>query len=134
MIAVDGVSFAISPGEILGIIGESGAGKSVTGHAVVGLIDPPGEITGGSIELDGRRIDNLAPAALRLLRGREIGMIFQDPLTSLNPVMKIGQQLVETLCAHHVLDKTQARARALDLLHEVGVPAAESRFRLTSLH
>src|SRR5438552_6809371 len=88
--AIDGISFDIARGEILGVVGESGAGKSVTGLAVIGLIDPPGRIAGGEIRLAGNRIDNLDPDAMRKLRGRQIGMIFQDPLTSLDPLYRIG--------------------------------------------
>ena len=85
--AIDGVSFDIAPGEVLGVVGESGAGKSVTGSAVIGLIDPPGRIAGGEVRLSGQRIDNLAHEDMRRLRGKRIGMIFQDPLTSLNPLL-----------------------------------------------
>ena len=95
--AVSGISFAISPGEVLGVVGESGAGKSVTGAAVIGLIDPPGRIAGGEIRLGGRRIDNLPYEAMRKIRGREIGAVFQDPLTSLNPLYTIGRQLVDQI-------------------------------------
>src|SRR2546428_11943137 len=94
--AVSGISFAIAPGEVLGVVGESGAGKSVTGSAIIGLIDPPGRIAGGQIRLAGRRIDNLASELMRRVRGREIGAIFQDPLTSLNPLYTVGRQLTET--------------------------------------
>src|SRR5262252_8437104 len=102
--AVNGISFAISPGEVLGVVGESGAGKSVTGAAVIGLVDPPGRIAGGEIRLGGRRIDNLPYEAMRKVRGREIGAVFQDPLTSLNPLYTIGRQLVETIRTHLPLD------------------------------
>ena len=95
LVAVDGVSLTIAPGEVLGVVGESGAGKSLTGAAVIGLIDPPGRIGAGEISLAGRRIDNLPPEALRRIRGREIGAVFQDPLTSLNPLYTIGRQLIE---------------------------------------
>src|SRR4030088_370975 len=95
--AIDGVSFDIAKGEVLGVVGESGAGKSVTGLAVIGLIDPPGRISGGEIYLSGMRIDNLSAEELRRIRGKRIGMIFQDPLTSLNPLHRIGDQLVETI-------------------------------------
>src|SRR5690606_12247996 len=98
--AIDGVSFDIAPGEVLGVVGESGAGKSVTGAAVIGLIEPPGRIAGGEIRLKGERIDNLPPEALRRVRGKRIGMIFQDPLTSLNPLYTVGEQLVETIRTH----------------------------------
>src|SRR5439155_11162654 len=126
--AVDDVSFEIAPGEILGVVGESGAGKSVTGAAIIGLIDPPGRIAGGQVRLEGRRIDDLAPEAMRRIRGKKIGAVFQDPLTSLNPLYTIGRQLVETVTAHLDLAPAAARARALALLSEVGIPAPERRF------
>src|SRR5207244_11516952 len=126
--AVSGISFAISPGEVLGVVGESGAGKSVTGAAVIGLIDPPGRIARGEVRLGGRRIDNLPYEARREVRGREIGAVFQDPLTSLNPLYTIGRQLVETIRTHLDLDAAAARDRALALLREVGIAAAETRF------
>ena len=125
--AIDDVSFDIAKGEVLGVVGESGAGKSVTGLAVIGLIDPPGRMTGGEIHLAGLRIDNLAPEALRRIRGKRIGMIFQDPLTSLNPLYRIGDQLVETIRTHLDLSENSARRRAIELLAEVGIPAPEKR-------
>ena len=128
LVAVDGVSFSIAPGEVLGVVGESGAGKSLTGAAVIGLIDPPGRIGAGAVLLDGRRIDNLSVEALRRIRGREIGAIFQDPLTSLNPLYTIGRQLVETIATHLELTPAAARKRALELLGEVGITAPKRRF------
>ncbi|AWM85854.1 ABC transporter ATP-binding protein [Microvirga sp. 17 mud 1-3] len=125
--AIDGISFDIGRGEVLGVVGESGAGKSVTGSAVIGLIDPPGRIAGGEILLDGRRIDNLPPEEMRRIRGKRIGMIFQDPLTSLNPLYTVGEQLVETIRTHMPLSASGARKRAIDLLAEVGIPAPERR-------
>lgn len=125
--AVDDVSFAIAPGEVLGVVGESGAGKSLTGAAIIGLLEPPGRIAGGEILLNGRRIDNLPYEALRKIRGREIGAIFQDPLTSLNPLYTIGRQLVETIQTHLDMSETSARDRAVKLLEEVGIPAARER-------
>jgi len=125
--AIDDVSFDIAKGEVLGVVGESGAGKSVTGLAVIGLIDPPGRMTGGEIHLAGLRIDNLAPEALRRIRGKRIGMIFQDPLTSLNPLYRVGDQLVETIRTHLDLSENSARRRAIELLAEVGIPAPEKR-------
>jgi len=127
LVAVDGVSFSIAGGEVLGVVGESGAGKSLTGAAIIGLIDPPGRISGGEIHLDGRRIDNLPPAAMRHVRGREIGVVFQDPLTSLNPLYTIGRQIEETISTHLPLTRKQARDRALELLGEVGIAAAHRR-------
>ncbi len=125
--AIDGVSFDIAKGEVLGVVGESGAGKSVTGSAVIGLIDPPGRIAGGEIWLSGTRIDNLSPEEMRKVRGRRIGMIFQDPLTSLNPLYRVGEQLIETIQTHTNLSAAAARKRAIDLLVEVGIPAPERR-------
>jgi len=125
--ALDGVTFDIAPGEILGMVGESGAGKSLTGTAVIGLLDPPGRIAGGEIHLSGQRIDNLPAEAMRKLRGRRIGAIFQDPLTSLHPLLKVGDQIVETIVTHLPVSRAEARKRALDLLKEVGIPAAETR-------
>jgi len=104
--ALDGVSFSIAPGEVLGVVGESGAGKSITGLAIIGLLEPPGRISAGEVRLEGRRIDNLPPEEMRKLRGRRIGVIFQDPLTSLNPLYTIGRQL----------------------LGEVGIPAPAARY------
>jgi peptide/nickel transport system ATP-binding protein len=125
--AVDDISLAIEPGEIMGVVGESGAGKSMTGMAVLGLLEPPGRIAGGEIRLAGRRIDDLDERGLQRVRGRQIGAIFQDPLTSLNPLFSIGDQLVETIRFHTDLDAAAARTRALALLREVGIPAAENR-------
>ncbi len=125
--AVNGISLSVEAGEILGIVGESGAGKSITGRAVMGLIEPPARIAGGEIRLEGRRIDNLDQRAMRHIRGAKIGAIFQDPLTSLNPVLTIGSQLVETIRAHLDVSPGQARERALLLLREVGIPAPELR-------
>jgi peptide/nickel transport system ATP-binding protein len=113
---------------VLGVVGESGAGKSLTGAAVIGLIDPPGRIGAGEVLLKGRRIDNLSPEALRRIRGREIGAVFQDPLTSLNPLYTIGRQLIETITTHLDLSPSAAKARAIELLGEVGIPAPKRRF------
>lgn len=125
--AIDGISFDIGKGEVLGVVGESGAGKSVTGSAVIGLIDPPGRIAGGEIRLSGMRIDNLPPEEMRRVRGKRIGMIFQDPLTSLNPLYRISEQLIETIRTHTNLSTSGARKRAIDLLAEVGIPAPDKR-------
>jgi peptide/nickel transport system ATP-binding protein len=127
LLALDDVSFSIAPGEILGVVGESGAGKSLTGAAIIGLLEPPGRVAGGQILLDGQRIDNLPAEAMRQIRGKRIGAIFQDPLTSLNPLYTIGRQLVETIQVHLGLDAASARARAVDLLRSTGIPAAEQR-------
>lgn len=127
LLALDDISFDIAPGEILGVVGESGAGKSLTGSAIIGLLDPPGRVTGGEIRLAGRRIDNLPYEAMRQVRGRSIGAIFQDPLTSLDPLYTVGQQLVETIRTHLPLGAAEARRRAVHLLQETGIPAAEER-------
>jgi peptide/nickel transport system ATP-binding protein len=127
LVAVHDVSFEIAPGEVLGVVGESGAGKSLTGAAIIGLIDPPGRIAAGEIRLAGRRIDNLPYETMRAVRGREIGAVFQDPLTSLNPLYTIGRQLIETIRTHLPMSETDARQRAVDLLEEVGIPAAARR-------
>ncbi len=127
LLAVDRVSFAIARGEVLGLVGESGAGKSLTGLAILGLLEPPARIAGGAIRLEGHRIDNLPERALRAIRGRKIAAIFQDPMTALNPLLTIGRQLEETIRVHLPLDRRAARARALALLREVGIPDPERR-------
>ena len=127
LVAVDDVSFEIKAGEVLGVVGESGAGKSLTGAAIIGLLEPPGRISGGAVRLAGKRIDNLAQEQIRQIRGREIGMVFQDPLTSLNPLFRIGEQLIETLQTHTDLDEKSARKQAIDWLAEVGIPSPEVR-------
>jgi len=125
--ALDDVSFSIAPGEILGVVGESGAGKSLPGAAIIGLLEPPGRVAGGQILLEGQRIDQLTGEAMRQVRGRQIGAIFQDPLTSLNPLYSIGRQLIETIQTHLKLSHAQARQRAIELLQDTGIPAAEQR-------
>lgn len=124
---LDDVSFDIAPGEILGVVGESGAGKSMTGAAVIGLIEPPGRISAGAVQLRGERIDTLRGEDLRRIRGRRIGSIFQDPLTSLNPVYTVGRHLVETIRTHLPVSEKEAEARALALLEEVEIPQARER-------
>ena len=125
--ALDDISFEIAPGEILGVVGESGAGKSLTGAAIIGLLEPPGRIGGGQILLEGQRIDNLPYEAMRHIRGRKIGAIFQDPLTSLNPLYTVGRQLIETIQTHLPVSPAEARQRAISLLQDTGIPAAEQR-------
>jgi peptide/nickel transport system ATP-binding protein len=125
--ALDGVSLTIAPGEILGVVGESGAGKSLTGAAIIGLLDPPGRIASGEIHLAGERIDQYSEDQLRGIRGRRIGAIFQDPLASLDPLYSIGHQLIETIRTHLPLTAGQARQRAIELLEETGIPAAAER-------
>jgi peptide/nickel transport system ATP-binding protein len=125
--ALDRISFDIAPGEILGVVGESGAGKSLTGAAIIGLLEPPGRIASGEILLEGQRIDNLSHDQMRHVRGRRIGAIFQDPLTSLNPLYSIGRQLIETIRTHLPVSEQEARARAISLLQDTGIPAAAQR-------
>ena len=127
LVAVDGVSFDVAAGEVVGIVGESGAGKSLTGAAIIRLLEAPGRIAGGEVRLQGERIDNLSDDAMRRVRGRRIGMVFQDPLTSLNPLYTVGRQIIETVRAHADVTETDARARALDLLQSVGIPGAGQR-------
>jgi peptide/nickel transport system ATP-binding protein len=127
LLAVDDISLSIAPGEVLGVVGESGAGKSLTGAAIIGLLEPPGRIAAGEVKLNGLRIDNLPYDEMRKVRGREIGAIFQDPLTSLNPLYTVGQQIVETITTHLHMSAAQARRRAIDLLLATGIPAADRR-------
>ena len=127
LVAIDDVSFTISAGEVLGVVGESGAGKSMTGAAIIGLLEPPGRIAAGEILLDGRRIDNLRYEDMRRIRGKEIGAIFQDPLTTLNPLYTVGRQLAETMTTHLPINPAEARKRAIGWLDLVGIPAAAQR-------
>jgi peptide/nickel transport system ATP-binding protein len=125
--AVQDIDLDIMPGEVLGMVGESGAGKSMTGNAIIGLIEPPGRIARGEVRLKGQRIDNLPPDEMRAIRGRRIGMIFQDPLTSLNPLYRISDQLVETIRTHLPMSREAALKRAIQLLDDVGIPDAARR-------
>jgi peptide/nickel transport system ATP-binding protein len=125
--AIDGVSFDIAPGEILGVVGESGAGKSLTGASIIGLLEPPGRIASGSITLQGERIDQYNNDQMRHIRGRKIGAIFQDPLTSLNPLYTVGRQITETIQAHLPVSDEEAQQRAVRLLQDTGIPAAAER-------
>lgn len=127
LVALDDVSFSISAGEVLGVVGESGAGKSMTGAAIIGLLEPPGRIAGGEILLDGKRIDNLRYDDMRRIRGKDIGAIFQDPLTTLNPLYTVGRQLAETMTTHLPITPAEARKRAIGWLDLVGIPAAAQR-------
>ncbi len=124
---VDDVSFKINAGEIVGVVGESGAGKSITGAAIIGLLERPAGIAGGTVSLLGQRIDNLPLKELRKIRGSQIGTIFQDPLTSLNPLQRIGDQLAETALAHLPVSRSEARDLALAALEDVGIPGAAQR-------
>ncbi|MBX9794014.1 MAG: ABC transporter ATP-binding protein [Burkholderiaceae bacterium] len=125
--ALDEVSFGVAPGEVLGVVGESGAGKSLTGAAITGLLEAPGRVTAGRIVYDGQRIDRLPDEAMRRLRGRQIGSIFQDPLTALNPLYTVGRQLIETIRTHLPLTEVEAMQRAVQLLEETGITGAAQR-------
>ncbi|RYF34701.1 MAG: ABC transporter ATP-binding protein [Comamonadaceae bacterium] len=125
--AIDDISFDIAPGEILGVVGESGAGKSLTGASIIGLLEPPGRVASGQILLEGQRIDQLDHQQMRHIRGKRIGAIFQDPLTSLNPLYTVGRQLTETIRSHLPVNEAEARRRAISLLEDTGIPAAAQR-------
>lgn len=126
--AVDDLSLVIAPGEIHALVGESGAGKSTVGNCIMGLLDPPGRIAGGQISVAGRALDTATGRIEGLRPGRDIGAIFQDPMTALNPLFTIGQQLCETMAFHLGLRRAQARERALDLMRAVEIPEPEKRF------
>lgn len=127
--AVAGVSFTVASGEILGLVGESGSGKSVTGFSIMGLIDPPGRIRSGQVRYRGRNLLELPEDELRGLRGNEITMVFQDPMMTLNPVLRIDTQITEAIHAHSKVSTAEAQQRALQALAEVGIPAPEERLR-----
>jgi peptide/nickel transport system ATP-binding protein len=125
--SVDGISFHVNKGEVLGLVGESGSGKSVTGFSIMGLIDPPGRITEGSIKLNGKELVGLSDEEMRKVRGREVAMIFQDPMMTLNPVLRIDTQMIEAITAHEKVSEKAARARARDALAKVGIPSPDER-------
>ncbi|MGH6816677.1 MAG: ABC transporter ATP-binding protein [Hyphomicrobiaceae bacterium] len=125
--AVDGVSFTLRQGEVLGLVGESGSGKSVTGLSLLGLVDPPGRIVAGSVTLAGRELVGLPESELRTVRGRDIAMVFQDPMTTLNPVLTVGRQLELAIAAHERVSKAAARARSIAMLTKVGIADAAHR-------
>ncbi len=127
--AVDGISFSMNEGERLGVVGESGSGKSVTAASIMGLIDPPGAIVGGEIRFRGRDLVSLSEREMQRIRGREIAIIFQDPMTALDPVFTIGSQMTETLRIHRNMTKKEARTVAIDTLRDVHIPSPEKRFR-----
>jgi oligopeptide/dipeptide ABC transporter ATP-binding protein len=127
--AVRNVSFDLYPGETLGIVGESGCGKSVTALSIMGLVQRPGKVVGGQILLKGQDLLTLTPDEMREIRGRDVAMIFQDPLSSLNPVLQVGFQIEEAMAAHHKFDKSTARSRTVELLTQVRIPAAASRVK-----
>ena len=127
--AVDGVDLSLQPGEILGLVGESGSGKSITGFSLIGLIDAPGRIAGGDIRFDGVDLRQASAQTLRQLRGRDIAMIFQDPMMTLNPVLRIDTQMIEAIQAHQRVSRHAARQRARDVLSMVGIPSPDERLR-----
>jgi oligopeptide/dipeptide ABC transporter ATP-binding protein len=128
LIAVDDVSFSVKPGQTVGIVGESGCGKSVTSLSIMGLIpNPPGKIVGGEILFKGKNLVGLSPHEMRKIRGNQISMIFQEPMTSLNPVFTIGNQIMEAVILHQKLSKAQAKEKAIEMLRLVGIPAPERR-------
>ena len=127
--AVDGVSFTVDRGQIMGLVGESGSGKSVTGFSIIGLVDPPGRVVGGEIRFNGEDLRQAEAERLRDLRGNRIAMIFQDPMMTLNPVLRIDTQMIETILAHERVDQATARARARDALGQVGIPSPEERLK-----
>ncbi|WEX09301.1 ABC transporter ATP-binding protein [Chelativorans sp. AA-79] len=125
--AVDGVSFTLERGEVLGLVGESGSGKSVTGFSLIGLVDEPGRVVEGSVRYQGRELIDLSPRELRRIRGREIAMVFQDPMMTLNPVLSIATQMRLAIEAHERVSKAAARARSVEVLARVGIPSPEAR-------
>lgn len=125
--AIDDVSFTVSAGEVLGLVGESGSGKSVTGFSILKLIDPPGQVAAGQLLFKGQDLMGLDEAAMRCLRGNQIAMIFQDPMMTLNPVLRIDTQMIETVLAHDNVSRAEARARSRDALGMVGIPSPEER-------
>ncbi|MGI9384721.1 MAG: ABC transporter ATP-binding protein [Methyloligellaceae bacterium] len=128
--AVDGLSFTVSRGEVMGLVGESGSGKSVTGFSIIGLVDPPGEVVGGRVLFNGQDLVGLDEERMRKLRGNRIAMIFQDPMMTLNPVLRIDTQMIETVKAHDTSVKDdEARARARDVLGQVGIPSPDERLK-----
>ena len=128
--AVDGVSFTVGRGEVMGLVGESGSGKSVTGFSIIGLVDPPGEVVGGQVLFNGENLLELDEERMRKLRGNRIAMIFQDPMMTLNPVLRIDTQMIETLKAHDAgIKDDEARARARDVLGQVGIPSPDERLK-----
>jgi peptide/nickel transport system ATP-binding protein len=127
--AVDGVDLRLGAGEILGLVGESGSGKSITGFSLIGLIDEPGRVVEGHLRFEGRELRDATPKQLRHLRGKDIAMIFQDPMMTLNPVLRVDTQMIEAIRAHRKVSKAEARKRALQVLTMVGIPAPEERLR-----
>ncbi len=127
--AVNGISLTINKGEVVGIVGESGSGKSVTGFSIMGLVDPPGRVAGGSIKFKGRELVGQSEAEWRSFRGNEVAMIFQDPMMTLNPVLRIDTQMIEAIRAHEKVSKSEARRRCVETLAMVGIPSPEERIK-----
>jgi peptide/nickel transport system ATP-binding protein len=127
--AVDDVSFTVERGKVLGLVGESGSGKTVTGFSILGLVDPPGRIVGGQILFQGRDLAQLSEEEMRDLRGNRIAMIFQDPMMTLNPVLRVDTQMIETVLAHRKVSREEARQRARDALGMVGIPSPDERLK-----
>jgi len=127
--AVNDVSFSIGPGEVLGLVGESGSGKSMTGYSIMGLVDPPGRIVGGKIIFKGRDLVGMSAEEMRQLRGNRIAMVFQDPMMTLNPVLRIDVQMIEAILAHERVSRAAALDRSREALTKVGIPSPESRLR-----
>lgn len=125
--AVNDISYSLDYGEVIGIVGESGSGKSVSSYAIMGLIDSPGKVKEGTIEFDGKKLLELDEKAMQSVRGNEISMIFQDPMTSLNPVFKVGNQLMEAIIKHQKVSKKEAKEKAIEMLRLVGIPSPEKR-------
>jgi peptide/nickel transport system ATP-binding protein len=132
--AVDDVNLRLEPGRILGLVGESGSGKSMTGYSIMGLIDPPGRIVAGSIRLKGRELTGLDEAAWRRLRGDRVAMIFQDPMMTLNPVLRIDTQMIEAVLAHRAVSRESALARCREALVRVGIPSPDERLEAYPHH
>jgi len=127
--AVDDVSFTLARGEVLGLVGESGSGKSITGYSIMGLVDPPGRVVEGSVRLDRRELTTLDAESLRALRGNRVAMIFQDPMMTLNPVLRIDRQMTEAILAHDDVGQATALERARDALERVGIPSPDERLK-----
>ncbi|CAM4331222.1 ABC transporter ATP-binding protein [Bordetella muralis] len=127
--AVDGVDLSVGAGEILGLVGESGSGKSITGFSLLGLVDAPGRVVDGEIRFNGEDLRQVSAQRWRELRGNDIAMIFQDPMMTLNPVLRVDTQMIETVLAHRRVSRNQAQARALEVLTKVGIPSPQERLR-----